>query len=62
MYPSMHCTGGVYIPACTGQGVSGQGGVCLGGCLQGLCLPHIPVERMTDACENITFPQLRCGR
>ena len=21
-----------------------------------------PVNRMTDACENITLPQLRCGR
>ena len=23
---------------------------------------HPPVHRMTDACENITLPQLRCGR
>ena len=23
---------------------------------------HPPVNRMTDACENITLPQLRCGR
>ena len=23
---------------------------------------HTPVDRMTDACENITLPQLRCGR
>ena len=40
-----------------------------GGCLpDGGCLPghgvlpgqgvHLPVDRMTDACENITFPQL----
>ena len=31
----------------------------------GKCLPHTttpPVNRMTDACENITLPQLRCGR
>ena len=21
-----------------------------------------PINRMTDACENITLPQLRCGR
>ena len=21
-----------------------------------------PLDRITDACENITFPQLRCGR
>ena len=25
-------------------------------------LPPSPVNRMTDACENITLPQLRCGR
>ena len=25
MYPNMHWTGGVYIPACTGRGVSGHG-------------------------------------
>ena len=24
--------------------------------------PPAPVNRITDACENITFPQLRCGR
>ena len=29
------------------------GGVCVGG---GGCFT--PVDRMTDACENITFPQL----
>ena len=23
---------------------------------------HPPVNRITDACENITLPQLRCGR
>ena len=57
----------------SGQGVSGQGGCLPGGgclprgggvCLLG-CLPHtplLPVNRMTDVCENITLPQLRCGR
>ena len=34
------------------RGVSGQGGLPKGG----VHLP--PVDRMTDACENITFPQL----
>ena len=38
------------------------GGVCPGGCLPGgVCLggAHLPpVDRMSDACENITFPQL----
>ena len=30
-----------------------------GGCLPGgVHLPPPPVDRMTDACENITFPQL----
>ena len=48
--------------------VSAQGGVCLAGvCLGGVCLgwgaypggcTPPPVDRMTDACENITFPQL----
>ena len=37
---------------CPGGGVSAQGSVCLGA----VHLP--PVGRMTDACENITFPQL----
>ena len=43
------------------------GGVpCPGRCVPGprgvpaQVLP--PVNRMTDACENITLPQLRCGR
>ena len=60
------CLGGVY-----------QGGVCLGWCLLGGCLPRgylpkgmsawgaihpTPVDRMTDACENITLLQLNCGR
>ena len=45
----------------------GQEGVCLGGWLPRGCLPgesaqggydSPPVDRMTDACENITFPQL----
>ena len=33
--------------------VSAQGGVSAWG-----CPPDSPVDRMTDACENITFPQL----
>ena len=38
----------------------GGGGFCPGG----VCLPDTPppVDRMTDACENLTLPQLRCGR
>ena len=54
-------------------GVSARGGVCPGGylsrervsawevsawgCLPRGCTPP-PVDRMTDTCENITFPQL----
>ena len=37
------------------EGVSAQGGVCPEGCLS----DTPPVDRMTDACENITLPQLR---
>ena len=64
--PSMHCAG-----VCLARGVSSLGGVCLarGGCLlcQGGGIPACteadpPVNRITDACENITLPQLRCGR
>ena len=40
------------------NGRLGGGGVLPGGlCLAGMCTPP-PVDRMTDACENITFPQL----
>ena len=50
-----------------GRHPPGQEGVCLGGWLPRGCLPgesaqggydSPPVDRMTDACENITFPQL----
>ena len=40
-------------------GVPGPRGVSAPG-LGGVCVP--PVNRMTDACKNITLPQLRCGR
>ena len=57
-----------------GVWVSAQGGGrCLPGgwevSARGVCLPRavsarrpLPVDRMTDTCTNITFPQLRCGR
>ena len=44
------------------------GGVCPGGCLPGWGAQCIlgytvpPVNRITDACENITLPRLCCGR
>ena len=56
-------------------GVSAQeGDVCLGvsawGCLLRGCISQhalgqtspSPMDKITDACENITLPQLRCGR
>ena len=46
---------------CVSQHVLGRGDVYMGGVCPGVCLPP-PVVRMTDACENITFPQLRSGR
>ena len=39
---------------CLPMGVSAQGGVYLGVSAR----PPIPMDRMTDACENKTFPQL----
>ena len=53
VYPSMHWAGGVY-PSMHPGGVSAQG--------VSSTHPLPPVDRMTDACENITLPQLRCGR
>ena len=43
---------------CLLGGVSGPGGVCSGG--GGVVNPS--VNRITDACKNITLLQLRCGR
>ena len=55
------CVGGEGGSVCPGGG-----GVCPGGgggCLARGCLADTPsVNRMTDVCENITLPQLRCGR
>ena len=44
------------------EGVSVQGSLCTGSlCLGGLCqgVQPPPVNRTTDRCKNITFPQLR---
>ena len=45
---------GLTSGVCPGGGgrMSARGGVC----------QTLPVDRMTDACENITFPQLLFGR
>ena len=70
VYPSMHwtvCPG--YV--CLANGVSAGGGdvylrvVSAGGMSAqvGVSAKHpCLVNRMTDACENITLPQLRSGR
>ena len=67
--PGMHCSrGGVPGPG----GVPGLGGTwsegvyLVPGGVPGLGgvpaqVPQ-PVDRITDACEYITLPQLRCGR
>ena len=43
------------------QGVPGLGGVVSHHALRQTPLPT-PVNRITNDCENITLPQLRCGR
>ena len=58
---------GFLTRGCLPRGLSAQeGGVCLGGYLPGggcLLDTQLPsVDRMTDACENNTLPQLCCGR
>ena len=52
-----------------GGGVAARGGVCIQGVCPGRCLLEGGVsqhalwtEFLTHAYENITFPQLRCGR
>ena len=56
------CTEWGCISACTAQGVS-AGGCLLGGLPGGGGVRHTPpVDKMTDACENITLPQLPFGR
>ena len=49
---------------CLAREVSGQGSVCRGGGVsaQGVSATHTLVNRITDACENITLPQLPCGQ
>ena len=62
--------GGVCLEGVCPRGMSAQGGCLARGCLargsvcpgevcaQGGVHLHPPVDRMTDACENITFAQL----
>ena len=72
--PSMLCAGAGWglgvclvrrgVCAWSGGGCLILGGVCSQG---GVVSQHAlrqtpPVNRITHACENITLPQLRCGR
>ena len=61
VYISQHALGGGGIVSAQGVGLPGvsaqERGVC-----PSACWDRPPVDRMTDACENITLPQLRCGR
>ena len=57
------------LVGCLLGGVCSRGGCLLGagvGVVSAQCMlgytPHPPVNRMIDACENITFPQLRYRR
>ena len=65
--PSMLCAGGG-VSAPRGFAWSGgawsRGFACYGGMLSQHALRQTPspVNRITHACENITLPQLRCGR
>ena len=51
--------GGQLGGGCLPFGVSAQGGVSAP---VHAGIHTVPVNRMTDTRENITFPQLRCGR
>ena len=42
------------------EGCLPDGDVCWGVSTQRVSVP--PVDRMTEACENITLPELRCGQ
>ena len=52
------CPGGCLTREVSAWGVSARGYLPRGG----VCPLPLPVNRITDACEKITLPQLRCGR
>ena len=56
--------GGVWsFGGCLVLGVSGPGGSALGEAWHPCTEADTPsVDRITDACKNITLAQLRCGR
>ena len=56
LLPGGSASGGV----CSGgRGVSAPGGCGIPACTEA---DTPPVDRITDACKNITLAQLRCGR
>ena len=68
------CSGGCLLPGGDCSGGPGLGGLARGGgsaprvggggipaCTEADTLPP-PLDRITDACKNITLAQLRCGR
>ena len=58
--PQGTCSGGC---TCLGVYLPGWEGTCLGGGVPAQVLPPPPwTEFVTHATENITLPQLRCGR
>ena len=48
--------------AWSGRSAPGGGGAWSGGGIPACTEADPPVNRITHACENITLPQLRCGR
>ena len=55
VYPSMHWAGVCVSQHALGNGVSAKGAVCPNACWY----THLPVNRITDWCKNITFPKFR---
>ena len=53
--------GGGGVPDPGGCLLPGGGGSGIPACTEADTLPP-PVDRITDACKNITLAQLRCGR
>ena len=57
--------GGSALGVSAPRGMYAQGGVCLGDVESQHALrqtPPPPVDRITDACKNITLAQLRCSQ
>ena len=65
--PSMHCSrgGAPGLGGCTwsrGVYLVPGGGYLVPGDVPAQVFPPPPMDRITDACGNITLPQHRCGR